>query len=82
MDGMGRATDNSWIERFWRTLRHQYIYLKPVDDGLELYGNIKFYIDIHNMEKVHQKINGTPDEIYGESIQKQPILTNNQALLV
>ena len=29
MDGKGRAIDNRWIERFWRTLKHKYIYLNP-----------------------------------------------------
>lgn len=82
MDGKGRATDNRWIERFWRTLKHQYIYLNPADDGLELHENIKFYIDYYNTDKVHQTINGIPNEIYKESIQKQQILTNNQVILV
>jgi putative transposase len=83
MDGKGRATDNRWIERFWRTLKHQYIYLNPANEGLELFENIKFYIGYYNTEKVHQTINGIPDRVNKKSIriQKQ-ILTKNQAILV
>jgi putative transposase len=36
MDGKGRATDNAWIERFWKSIKTDYIYLKPCNDGLEL----------------------------------------------
>jgi putative transposase len=34
MDGKGRALDNIFIERFWRTIKYQHIYLNPADDGI------------------------------------------------
>ena len=34
MDGKGRALDNVWIERFWKSLKYDYIYLNPVDDKI------------------------------------------------
>jgi len=34
MDGKGRAMDNVWIERFWKSIKYDYIYLNPCDDGL------------------------------------------------
>jgi len=37
MDGKGRALDNVWIERFWKSLKYDYIFLNPADDGFELY---------------------------------------------
>ena len=37
MDGKGRATDNIYIERFWRTIKQELIYLNEYKDGLELY---------------------------------------------
>ncbi|WP_417936422.1 hypothetical protein, partial [Flagellimonas onchidii] len=53
------------------------MYLNPANDGLELHGNIKFYIGYYNTEKVHRTINAIPSEIYKESIRKQQqILTN------
>ena len=83
MDGKGKATDNRWIERFWRTLKYQYIYLNPAGDGIELHQNIKFYIDYYNKEKVHQSISGTPRQVYRESMQKRAELLNKeQAILV
>jgi len=41
MDSRGRALDNLYIERFWRTIKYQYIYLNPENNGLELYKGIK-----------------------------------------
>ena len=38
MDGKGRAIDNIFIERFWRNIKYEKIYLEPSDDGLELFG--------------------------------------------
>ena len=33
MDGKGRATDNIWIERFWKSVKYDYLYLNPAEDG-------------------------------------------------
>ena len=41
MDGKGRAIDNIFIERFWRTLKYDHVYMHPASDGLELYQGIK-----------------------------------------
>ena len=40
MDGQGRAKDNIWIERFWRTIKYDYIYIQPVENGAALYQGI------------------------------------------
>lgn len=40
MDGKGRALDNIYIERFWRTIKYQHIYLNPAEDGISLYMGI------------------------------------------
>ncbi|MFN2424792.1 MAG: IS3 family transposase, partial [Cryomorphaceae bacterium] len=40
MDGKGRATDNAFIERFFRTLKWRHIYLHPANSGLELYTGV------------------------------------------
>jgi len=55
MDGKGRALDNIFIARFWRKIKHQYIYLNPVSSGLEFYQGIKKWIErYHNRD--HQEI--------------------------
>ena len=43
MDGKGRCIDNIFIERFWRSLKYEKIYLEPSENGIELYGKIKWY---------------------------------------
>jgi putative transposase len=56
MDGKGRAIDNIFIERFWRSLKYDYVYLHPANDGLELYQGLKEYISYYNYELHHQGI--------------------------
>ena len=56
MDGRGRATDNIFIERFWRTLKQDYVYLNPAESGTELYLGLKGYINYYNNHKTHQGI--------------------------
>ena len=55
MDGKGRALDNIYIERFWRTIKYDYIYLNPPESGLELYQGIDEFIRGYNQRK-HQGI--------------------------
>ncbi len=56
MDGKGRAIDNIFIERFWRSLKVDYVYLNPANDGLELYAGLNEYIDYYNNKQTHQGI--------------------------
>lgn len=56
MDGKGRAVDNIFIERFWRSLKYDHVYLNPADDGLELYKGIKEYMEYYNYKLHHQGI--------------------------
>ncbi len=55
MDGKCRALDNVYVERFFRTIKQDYIYLNPAKDGLELYQGIKEYIEKYNNRR-HQGI--------------------------
>jgi putative transposase len=65
MDSKGRALDNIWIERFWRTIKYQEIYLKEYKTVMELYNGIKEFIDFYNSERGHQSLkNYTPEFIY------------------
>lgn len=64
MDGKGRALDNIFIERFWRTIKYQHIYLNPASDGITLYQGISRWIDKYN-QKPHQGINrNKPANLY------------------
>lgn len=55
MDGKGRATDNAFIERWFRTIKQKYIYLHPAENGLELYQGIDTFVKKYNRRR-HQGI--------------------------
>jgi len=68
MDGKGRAIDNIFIERFWRSLKYDYVYLHPANDGLELYQGLKQYINYYNNVLHHQGIGRKiPAELYNRA---------------
>lgn len=56
MDGKGRAIDNIFIERLWRTVKRDYVYLYPAENGLELFQGIKGFFEEYNHKKHHQGI--------------------------
>lgn len=65
MDGKGRALDNVYIERFWRSLKYEKIYLHPANGGIDLRKNVKEYIQFYNQERRHTEIGKVPpDERY------------------
>lgn len=66
MDGKGRALDNVWIERFWKSLKYDYVYLHPAEDGFDLYEGIQKHIEHYN-NKTHQTINQKPNLKYLET---------------
>lgn len=60
MDGKGRALDNIYIERFWRSLKQEKIYLNPPSGGLDLYHKVKEYITFYNQVRRHTEIGKIP----------------------
>ncbi len=65
MDGKGRATDNAFIERLWRSVKYEKIYLHLPQDGQELYDMLKDYMSYYNTERRHSSINDQrPSDIY------------------
>jgi len=67
MDGKGRATDNIWIERFWKSLKNDFVYLNPCDDGFELFGGAQNHIEYYN-NKIHHTTKQKPNDRYQESL--------------
>jgi putative transposase len=66
MDGKGRAIDNIFIERLWRSVKYEDIYLKCYEDGLTLYQGMKAYFKFYNQERLHQSLDyETPAMRYG-----------------
>jgi len=65
MDGKGRATDNIFIERFWRSVKYDHIYIQPANDGLELYKGLQDYMNRYNNILGHQGIDRLiPAQLY------------------
>jgi len=56
MDGRGRALDNVWIERVWRTVKYEDIYLKDYANGLEVHKGLSKYFPFYNNERPHSSL--------------------------
>lgn len=65
MDGKGRATDNAFIERFFRTLKYEKLYLQEQANGTELYHNCVTFIDYYNQRREHSSLGySAPYQVY------------------
>ena len=65
MDGKGRAIDNIFIERFWRSLKQEYAYIEKPNGGIQLQDGIEEYIRYYINERMHQSINNqTPADLF------------------
>jgi putative transposase len=68
MDGVGRAIDNVFIERLWRTLKYDHVYLNPAVSGNACRDGITEFLTYYNEERPHSSLNdATPDEVYYQS---------------
>ena len=71
MDGCGRAIDNIFIERLWRTVKYEEVYLKDCVNVLEAVSNLKSYFAFYNHERPHQSLGyQTPAAIYFGKVQR------------
>lgn len=65
MDGRGRALDNIFIERVWRTLKYEEVYLNAYENGSEAASRIGRFFDKYNIARPHQSLKYfTPHEVY------------------
>jgi putative transposase len=66
MDGKGRATDNVMIERFWRSIKYEKIYINVFENNADLYLGIIEYVNFYNFKRKHQSHGHiTPATIFG-----------------
>lgn len=78
MDGRGRCYDNIFIERLWRSIKYELIYLKAFEDGKHLSREVTAWFHFYNRQRFHQSLNyRTPDEIYYESRPKEEVMCNS-----
>jgi putative transposase len=69
MDGRGRWMDNVFIERLWRSLKHEDVYLKGYADGLEAKAGIAEWISFYNTGRPHQALgNRTPMALWRDGV--------------
>jgi putative transposase len=65
MDGKGRWVDNVFIERLWRSVKYEEVYLHGYHDGREARQRLQAYFDIYNSQRLHQSLAyRTPDEVF------------------
>ena len=70
MDGKGRYTDNIFVERLWRTVKYEEVYLKAYSDGRVAKVGLEAYFHFYNTQRPHQALGyQTPAEVFnGESV--------------
>jgi putative transposase len=65
MDGRGRAIDNVFTERLWRSVKYEEVYLKDYDSPREARQGIENYLTFYNYERPHQSLEySTPAEVH------------------
>lgn len=72
MDGRGRALDNIFVERLWRSVKYEEVYLHDYESVQQARDGIKRYFDYYNNERQHQSLGYlTPAEVYFKGILEQ-----------
>jgi putative transposase len=70
MDGRGRAIDNVFIERLWRSVKYEDVYLKEYADGWDAQTSLNAYFRFYNQERIHQALGyRTPWDVYRKRAQ-------------
>jgi len=66
MDGRGRALDNVFVERLWRTVKYEEVYIKDYEDAWQAEANLRDFFEFYCYGRRHQSLNKrTPAEVYG-----------------
>lgn len=61
--------DNIFIERLWRSVKYEHVYIYPASDGLESYQGLRKYFDYYNNERRHQSLKKqTPATVYQQEL--------------
>jgi len=74
MDGRGRALDNIFVERLWKSTKYEDIYLRDYCDGNELFNGLNRYYSYYNKERLHSSLEyKTPFDVYTGKVPGHPI---------
>ena len=83
MDGRGRAFDNIFVERLWRTVKYEDIYIKGYATVPDLFNGLRAYFQLYNYERPHQSLDyQTPAEVHFGGSQGFDVLLNPHLNLI
>ncbi len=68
MDGKGAWRDNVFVERLWRSVKYEEVYLKAYESMADAKQSLKNYFEYYNQQRKHQTLKSKPDQVYYESI--------------
>ena len=72
MDGRGRALDNVFVERLWRSVKYENVYLKDYETPREAESGLASYFEFYNHQRPHQALdNRTPAAVYGRPLKNE-----------
>jgi len=81
MDGKGRYLDNIFVERLWRSVKYEEVYLKAYQNGTEARKGIDAYLDFYNQERPHQTLGyQTPGQVFKEGLPSRCLQEQEVAL--
>ena len=74
MDGRGRCTDNIFIERLWRSLKYEAVYLQEISDGFQAQNLFSSWFEFYDQDRPHSALGGaTPAEAYEKGMLTQTL---------
>ena len=74
MDGKGRWIDNVFIERLWRSVKYEAIYLRAYENGREAQAELTRYLDYYNRRRLHQAHEYcASDNVYFGTVVTEPL---------
>jgi putative transposase len=81
MDGRGRYLDNIFVERLWRSVKYEEVYIHDYQTPAEAYLGLKRYFEFYNTERFHLSLNGkTPYDVYNLKSERENEKQNNNGL--
>ena len=81
MDGRGRCMDNVFVERLWRSIKYEEVYLKAYQNGTEAIKGIGAYLAFYNQERPHQALGyRSPGQVF-QAVSPQRCLTGTSTSL-
>ena len=83
MDGKGRCFDNIFIERLWRSVKYECIFLREFDSVAEVKQALVSYFEYYNTDRLHQRLDdNTPAEIYYGKVKLDNVFNKSTSIIV